>query len=131
MTWPATANAIETCGAQPVFCDVRARRSEHRPARSHRDLVTERTKAIVPIHLAGQPADLDSLHALGLPVVEDAAHAFGARYRGRPIGSISDAACFSLYATKQVAAGEGGLFATDSRGSRRARARHAAAAAWA
>ena len=112
MTWPATANAIEACGAKPVFCDVRPGDLNIDP-RLAWDLVTERTKAIVPIHFAGQPADLDSLHAIGLPVVEDAAHAFGARYRGRPIGGLSDAACFSLYVTKQVAAGEGGLFATN------------------
>jgi dTDP-4-amino-4,6-dideoxygalactose transaminase len=112
MTWPATANVIEHCGARPVFCDVRDDDLNIDPALVP-GLVTERTRAILPVHLAGQPADLDSLHALGLPVVEDAAHAFGGRYRGRRLGSISDATCFSLYATKHVAAGEGGLVATD------------------
>src|SRR5207244_2723672 len=82
------------------------------PARAA-ELVTERTKAIVPVHLAGAPCDLDPLHALGLPVVEDAAHAVETAYRGRKIGSLSDATCFSLYATKNVAAGEGGLIATE------------------
>ena len=77
-------------------------------------LVTERTKAIMPVHLAGQPADLDPILALGLPVIEDAAHAAESRYRGRKVGGISDAACFSLYATKNIAAGEGGLVATNS-----------------
>ena len=76
-------------------------------------LVTERTKAIMPVHLAGQPADLDPILALGLPVVEDAAHAAESRYRGRKVGGISDATCFSLYATKNIAAGEGGLVATN------------------
>jgi dTDP-4-amino-4,6-dideoxygalactose transaminase len=76
--------------------------------------VTERTKAIMPVHLAGQPADLDPILALGLPVIEDAAHAAESRYRGRKVGGISTAACFSLYATKNIAAGEGGLVATDS-----------------
>jgi dTDP-4-amino-4,6-dideoxygalactose transaminase len=111
ITWPATANVIEHCGARPVFCDVRpgdlSIDSELVPG-----LVTERTKAILPVHLAGQPCDLDPLLALGVPVVEDAAHAFESVYRGRKVGSISDAACFSLYATKNVAAGEGGLVAT-------------------
>ena len=111
-TWPATANVIEHCGARPVFCDVRDDDLTIDPSLVS-SLLTERTRAILPVHLAGQPADLDPLHALGLPVVEDAAHAFGGRYRGRAIGSISDATCFSLYATKQVAAGEGGLVATD------------------
>lgn len=113
ITWPATANVIEDCGARPVFCDVRDDDLTIDPALAS-SLVTERTRALLPVHLAGQPADLDSLHAFGLPVVEDAAHAFGGRYRGRAIGSISDATCFSLYATKQVAAGEGGLVATNS-----------------
>ena len=68
----------------------------------------------MPVDLAGQPADLDAFAALGLPVVEDAAHAAEARYRGRPVGSIADVTCFSLYATKNIAAGEGGLVATTS-----------------
>jgi dTDP-4-amino-4,6-dideoxygalactose transaminase len=112
ITWPATANVIEHCGARPVFCDVR-------PDDLNIDvalvpgLVTERTKAILPVHLAGQPCDLDPLLALGVPVIEDAAHAFESVYRGRKVGGISDATCFSLYATKNVAAGEGGLVATN------------------
>jgi dTDP-4-amino-4,6-dideoxygalactose transaminase len=111
-TWPATANVIEHCGARPVFVDVR-------PDDLNLDVslvpgaVTERTKALLPVHLAGQPCDLDPLLALGLPLVEDAAHALESRYRGRKIGSISAATCFSLYATKNVAAGEGGLVTTD------------------
>jgi dTDP-4-amino-4,6-dideoxygalactose transaminase len=65
------------------------------------------------VHLAGQPADLDPLWALGLPVVEDAAHAVESAYRGRKIGGLSDATCFSLYATKNVSAGEGGIITTN------------------
>ncbi len=65
------------------------------------------------MHLAGQPCDLDPILALDLPVVEDAAHAAESRYRGRKVGGISDASCFSLYATKNIAAGEGGLVATN------------------
>jgi dTDP-4-amino-4,6-dideoxygalactose transaminase len=112
ITWPATANVIEHCGATPVFADVRERDLNLDPALVA-GLVTPRTKAILPVHLAGQPADLDPLLRLGVPVVEDAAHAFESRYRGRKVGAISDAACFSLYATKNVAAGEGGLIATN------------------
>src|SRR6185312_5615404 len=112
VTWPATANVIEHCGARPVFCDVRPA-DLNLDAERVPELVTERTKAILPVHLAGQPCDLDPLLALGVPLVEDAAHAFETRYRGRKIGSISDATCFSLYATKNVAAGEGGLVATN------------------
>ena len=111
ITWPATANVIEHCGASPVFCDVREDDLNLDPARLA-ELVTERTKAVLPVHLAGQPCDLDAIHSLGLPVVEDAAHALEARYRGRKLGGLSDATCFSLYATKNLAAGEGGLVAT-------------------
>jgi dTDP-4-amino-4,6-dideoxygalactose transaminase len=112
ITWPATANVIVHAGATPVFVDVR-------PADLNIDpelvaaAVTERTKAILPVHLAGQPCDLDPIHALGLPVVEDAAHAAESAYRGRKIGALSEATCLSLYATKNIAAGEGGLVATN------------------
>jgi dTDP-4-amino-4,6-dideoxygalactose transaminase len=112
ITWPATANVIEHCGATPVFCDVRESDLNLDPSLLP-DLVSERTRAILPVHLAGQPCDLEPIHALGLPVVEDAAHALESRYRGRKLGALSDATCFSLYATKNVAAGEGGLVATN------------------
>ena len=112
ITWPATANVIEHCGATPIFCDVRGD-DLNLDAALVRSLVTERTKAILPVHLAGQPCDLDAIHALGLPVVEDAAHALESRYRGRKLGGLSDATAFSLYATKNLAAGEGGLVATN------------------
>ena len=112
ITWPATANVIEHTGATPVFCDVRDDDLNLDPELLP-GLLTERTRAILPVHLAGQPCDLDPLGALGLPVVEDAAHALESRYRGRKVGGISDATCFSLYATKNVAAGEGGLVATN------------------
>jgi len=115
ITWPATANVIVHCGATPVFCDVRDS-DLNIDAALVPSLVTERTKAILPVHLAGQPCDLDPILALGLPVVEDAAHAAESRYRGRKIGSISDATCFSLYATKNIAAGEGGLISTNDDG---------------
>jgi dTDP-4-amino-4,6-dideoxygalactose transaminase len=112
ITWPATANVIVHCGARPVFADVRESDLNLDPDRA-REAVTARTKAILPVHLAGQPADLEPLWELGLPVVEDAAHAVESSYRGRKIGALSDATCFSLYATKNVAAGEGGLVATN------------------
>jgi dTDP-4-amino-4,6-dideoxygalactose transaminase len=112
ITWPATANVIVHTGAKPVFADVRESDLNIDPALVA-DLVTERTKAIMPVHLAGQACDLDPLWALGLPLIEDAAHAFETAYRGRKIGGLSAASCFSLYATKNVAAGEGGLIATN------------------
>jgi dTDP-4-amino-4,6-dideoxygalactose transaminase len=112
LTWPATANVVLHCGATPVFADVREDTLNIDPDRV-RELVTARTKAIVPVDLYGQPADLDPLLELGLPVVEDAAHAAESVYRGRKIGSVADVTCFSLYATKNIAAGEGGLIATN------------------
>jgi dTDP-4-amino-4,6-dideoxygalactose transaminase len=112
ITWPATANVIVHCGATPIFADVRESDLNIDPERV-RELVTSRTKAIMPVDLFGQPADLDPLLELGIPIVEDAAHAAESRYRGRKIGAISDVTCFSLYATKNIAAGEGGLLATN------------------
>jgi dTDP-4-amino-4,6-dideoxygalactose transaminase len=112
ITWPATANVVVHTGATPVFADVRES-DLNIDAELVAELVTERTKAIMPVHLAGQACDLDPLWALGLPVIEDAAHAFESTYRGRKIGGLSAATCFSLYATKNVAAGEGGLIATN------------------
>src|SRR5438445_6357050 len=113
ITWPATANVIVHTGARPVFADVREGDLNIDPDEVKR-LVSPRTKAILPVHLAGQAADLDPLWELGLPVVEDAAHAVETTYRGRKIGGLSVATCFSLYATKNVAAGEGGLITTNS-----------------
>src|SRR5919197_6322831 len=112
ITWPATGNVVVHLGARPVFVDVRDEDLNIDPALAI-EAITPRTKAIMPVDLAGQPSDLDPLVATGIPVVEDAAHAIEAEYRGRKIGSIAHATCFSLYATKNVAAGEGGMVTTD------------------
>jgi dTDP-4-amino-4,6-dideoxygalactose transaminase len=112
ITWPATANVIVHAGARPVFADVRDSDLNVDPE-AVAAAVTPRTKAILPVDLAGQPCDLDPLLALGLPVIEDAAHATESVYRGRKVGAIALATCFSLYATKNVAAGEGGMVTTD------------------
>ena len=112
ITWPATANVIVHTGATPVFVDVCEDDLNIDPALAAA-AVTARTKVIIPVDLAGQPADLDPLLELGLPVIEDAAHAAESRYRGRKVGAIADATCFSLYATKNIAAGEGGLISTN------------------
>jgi dTDP-4-amino-4,6-dideoxygalactose transaminase len=112
ITWPATVNVIVHSGATPVFVDVLESDLNIDPALVA-SAVTGRTKAIVPVDLAGQPADLDPLLELGVPIVEDAAHAAESWYRGRKVGSIADVTCFSLYATKNIAAGEGGLIATN------------------
>lgn len=112
ITWPATANVIVHVGARPVFADVRPGDLNIDPEQV-RSLVGPRTRAILPVHLGGQPADLEPLWELGLPVVEDAAHAVESAYRGRKVGALSDVTCFSMYATKNLAAGEGGLITTD------------------
>jgi dTDP-4-amino-4,6-dideoxygalactose transaminase len=112
ITWPATVNVIVHSGATPVFVDVLEGDLNIDPGLAA-EAVTERTKAIVPVDLAGQPADLDPLLGLGVPIVEDAAHAAESWYRGRKVGAIADVTCFSLYATKNIAAGEGGLIATN------------------
>ena len=85
ITWPATANVIVHTGATPIFVDVLEDDLNIDPALVAA-AVTERTKAVLPVDLAGQPADLDPLLALGIPIVEDAAHAAESRYRGRKIG---------------------------------------------
>jgi dTDP-4-amino-4,6-dideoxygalactose transaminase len=113
ITWPATANVVVHAGAKPVFVDVRDGDLNIDPARIEA-AITAQTKAIIPVHLGGQPCDLDPIHALGIPVVEDAAHAAESAYRGRKIGGLSEATCFSLYATKNIAAGEGGIVTTNS-----------------
>jgi dTDP-4-amino-4,6-dideoxygalactose transaminase len=112
ITWPATVNVIVHSGATPVFVDVLPGDLNIDPDLVA-EAVTERTKAIMPVDLAGQPADLDPLLELGVPIVEDAAHAAESWYRGRKVGAIADVTCFSLYATKNIAAGEGGLIATN------------------
>ncbi len=112
ITWPATANVVVHTGATPVFADVRDSDLNIDPERVA-ELVSDRTKVILPVHLAGQPCDMDPLFDLGLPIVEDAAHAAESAYRGRKIGALSEATCFSLYATKNIAAGEGGLISTN------------------
>ena len=112
ITWPATVNVIVHSGATPVFVDVREGDLNIDP-NLVAQAVTERTKAILPVDLAGQPADLDPLLELGIPIVEDAAHAAESKYRGRKIGAVADVTCFSLYATKNIAAGEGGLISTN------------------
>jgi dTDP-4-amino-4,6-dideoxygalactose transaminase len=115
-TFVATAAAIEYTGARPIFVDI-DERSFTMDASRIEAAVTPRTKAIVPVHLYGQPADMDPIRAIaarhGLTVIEDAAQAHGARYKDRPAGSLGDLACFSFYPSKNLGAyGEGGMVVT-------------------
>ena len=117
LSFIATAQAVLHQGATPVFADVDARTFAIDPV-SAAARVTSRTRAIIPVHLHGLPADMDALNALaeraGLIVIEDAAQAHGALYRGRPVGRLGAMAAFSLNSTKNLPAGEGGLFVTGS-----------------
>lgn len=116
VTWPSTANVIVHTGATPVFADID-------PATLNIDVqqiekkITPRTRALIPVHMAGQPCPMDEIHALAkrhhLFVVEDAAHAIGAAYKGKKIGTLSDVTCFSFYPIKNMTTGEGGLVATN------------------
>ncbi|HEY3763879.1 MAG TPA: DegT/DnrJ/EryC1/StrS family aminotransferase [Gaiellales bacterium] len=116
-TWPATVNAILHTGATPVFADVDAGTLDVDPD-AMRSAVTARTRALLPVHFAGGPCDMDAITPIaaehGLRIVEDAAHAVEADVRGRRIGAIGDFTCFSLYATKSLAGGEGGIVTTAS-----------------
>lgn len=112
ITWASTGNTILNMGAVPVFADIDPATLNMNPS-SLETKITERTRAIMPVHLAGHPADLGAIRAIaarhGLPVIEDAAHALGASWRGKPIGGLSDYTCFSMYAIKNITTMEGGM----------------------
>lgn len=112
MTFAATVNVIEQAGATPVLADVEPDTLNIAPSEIAQK-VTSKTKAIMPVHYAGHPADLDAIGEIAsshhLAVVEDAAHAVAAKYRGRWIGSGDNPVAFSFYATKNLTTGEGGM----------------------
>jgi dTDP-4-amino-4,6-dideoxygalactose transaminase len=132
ITFPATANVIEHCGARPVFIDVEpdtllldvAALEKFLAAPERKGIDAGKVKAILPVHLAGQPCDMDVIFALasqyGLAVIEDSAHALGAEFHGSKVGGDYGlgfqgmwASCFSFYATKNITAGEGGMLTTN------------------
>ena len=117
LTFAASANAVLYEGGTPVFADVR-RDTLNVDASDVAAKLTSRTRAVVVVDYAGQPADLDEVAAIargrGLVVIEDAAHALGAEYRGRRVGSLSDLTTFSFHPVKHIATGEGGLVTTAS-----------------
>jgi len=117
-TFVATVAAIRYTGARPVFADIDPVSFTLDPEEAEK-VITSRTKAIVPVHLYGHPADMDPILEVAarhkLLVVEDAAQAHGARYRDRPVGSMGDLACFSFYPGKNLGAyGEGGMVVTSN-----------------
>ena len=114
-TFVATANVVLACGAKPVFVDIKD--DFNMDPTAFRRAITKKTKAVIPVHIYGYPADMDEIReiagARSVKVVEDAAESLGATYKGTQTGRLSDAGCFSLYATKVVTSGEGGAISTD------------------
>jgi perosamine synthetase len=116
LTYVATANAVRYVGAEPVFVDSETCTGTLDPGLLD-SLVTPRTRAIIPVHLHGHPADMEAVLRFAdrhnLAVIEDAACALGARCRGRPVGTLGDAGCFSFYASKLITTGSGGMLVTN------------------
>ena len=116
-TFAATVNTIIHVGATPVLVDIDSS-TMNIDASKIEEKITERTKAIIPVHFAGYPCELNEIRALAdkynLFIIEDAAHAVHTQYKGKMIGSISDVTCFSFYATKNLVTGEGGMITTNN-----------------
>jgi len=117
ITFAASSNCVLYCGGKPVFADIDADTYNISPQEIERK-ITNKTKAIIPVHYTGQPCDMDAISEIAgrhnLLVIEDAAHALGAVYKGRKIGSISDMTCFSFHPVKPITTGEGGMVVTNN-----------------
>lgn len=118
LTFAASANCVLYCGGTPVFADVDPKTYNIDPEDIRRK-ITKKTKAIIPVHLAGQPCDMDAIYEIaaeyGLFVIEDGAHALGSEYKGKKIGTLSDMTTFSFHPVKPITTGEGGMVVTDSK----------------
>lgn len=116
VTFAASSNCVLYCGGIPVFADIHAD-TYNIDASQIEEKITDKTKAIIPVHFTGQPCDMDAITAIAkkhnLTVIEDAAHALGASYKNRRIGSISDMTCFSFHPVKPITTGEGGMVVTN------------------
>lgn len=116
ITFAASANCVLYCGAIPVFADIKPDTYNIDPADIRRK-ITAKTKAIIAVHFTGQPCEMDEIHAIakeyGLFVIEDAAHALGADYKGKKIGGLSDMTTFSFHPVKHITTGEGGMITTN------------------
>jgi dTDP-4-amino-4,6-dideoxygalactose transaminase len=117
MTFTATAEVVIYLGARPILVDCEPDTLNLDPSDIERK-ISPRTKAIIPVHFGGQPCDMDKILAIArnhhLKVIEDAAHALPARYKGKRVGAIGDITCFSFYVTKPIATGEGGMATTNN-----------------
>lgn len=119
LTFAASANCVIYCGGTPVFADVDPKTYNLNPEDVRRK-ITKKTKAIIAVHLAGQPCDMDALHVIAkehhLIVIEDGAHALGSVYKGKKVGALSDMTTFSFHPVKPITTGEGGMIVTDNPG---------------
>lgn len=117
LTWCSTANVIEQLNLKTVFADVNKKTGCIDPEKI-KEKITEKTKAIIPVHYTGQPCDMDPITELAdkhnLTIIEDAAHAVGASYKNRKIGTISRFTCFSFYANKNITTGQGGMITVNN-----------------
>jgi len=117
ITFAATANAVVFCGGKPVFADISKDTLNIDPDKI-REKISPRTRTILPVDFAGHPGDLDEITSIarerGLVVIEDAAHALGAEYKGRKIGCLSDMTILSFHPVKSITTGEGGMIVTDN-----------------
>lgn len=116
LTFAASANCVLYCGGTPVFADVDPKTYNIDPEDIRRK-ITDKTKAIIAVHLAGQPCDMDEIHKIAkehhLLVIEDGAHALGSVYKGKKVGTLSDMTTFSFHPVKPITTGEGGMIVTD------------------
>ncbi|WP_048601367.1 UDP-4-amino-4,6-dideoxy-N-acetyl-beta-L-altrosamine transaminase [Rubeoparvulum massiliense] len=117
ITFAASANCVLYCGGTPVFADIDPITYNISPSEIRKN-ITSKTKALIPVHFTGQPCDMDEIYKIAqeynLIVIEDAAHAIGADYKGRKIGSISDMTTFSFHPVKHITTGEGGMITTNN-----------------
>jgi len=117
MTFAATAEVVAYFKAKPVLIDC-VQDTLNLDTDRIEEAITEKTRAIIPVHFAGHPCDMTRIRSIArahhLHVIEDAAHALSARYQGKMVGSIGDSTCFSFYATKNITTGEGGMVTTDN-----------------
>ena len=117
ITFAASANCVLYCGGKPIFADIDERTYNISPEEIKKN-INGNTKAIIPVHFTGQPCDMDSIVRVAkenkLIIIEDAAHALGATYKGKKIGNISDMTCFSFHPVKPITTGEGGMVVTNN-----------------
>lgn len=118
LTFIATANTVRYCGATPVFIDIDEKTWNIDPSKIE-EKITDKTKAIIPVHLYGNPCDMDAIIRIAkkhnLLIIEDCAEATGAEYKDKKVGSFGDIACFSFYGNKIITTGEGGMCVTNSK----------------